>query len=134
MKYIITGGAMFSCRHFKENDALKEFMLFCIDECKMIPDINKQVLNLFGEGISLGIKISTDPICLEVLFVNCNISTCYENVIFFGEKLIEYANKYNVVIGIWVEDIYVPICQQLGFKVVEILEDDVWLEYSQLLH
>ncbi len=125
---------MFSDRYFKENDALKEFMFFCINEYGMIPDINGRVLKLLGRDISIGITISADPLCLKILFINCIcIKNYYNTIMFIGGKLIEYANKYNVTLGIWIDDIYTPLYKRLGFKVIEVA-DKVWMEYSQLLN
>ena len=64
---------MYSERFFKENDALKEFMLFCTGEFGMIPSVSNlgypKVLTLLGNGIRIKLSISSDPVCIEILSI-----------------------------------------------------------------
>ena len=137
---------MYSDRFFKENDAMKEFMNLCIQEYSMIPKLSsvgyKKILKLSGGGVSIGLSISNNPICIEIVFIEVNnvLIDDYENVLQYYniielliKKLIECANMYNVVIGAWIEDIDECIYSKLGFKTIE-KSSKIWVEYSQLLN
>ena len=133
---------MYSDRFFKENDALKEFMTLCI-ECGMIPEVSSfrgsNELILSGLGISIGVKISNDPVCLKISFIKILSKTIYSMQHYFEatnlilSKLIDCAKKYNIVLGTWVyeDDLFMYI--NLGFKIIE-KSDKYWLEYYQLLN
>ena len=134
---------MYSDRFFKENDALKEFMNLCMQEYNMLPKLSsvgyKKTLRLSGSGISMGLTVSNNPICIEVIYIkikenSCkNVLHCYNIIELLIKKLIECAKMYNVVIGAWVEDIDECIYNELGFKTIE-KSNKIWVEYSQLLN
>lgn len=135
---------MYSYIYFKENDALKEFMNLCIEKHGLTPDISKyrykKILSLSKQGFSIGVRISNDPVCITISFIKhthtqcyCNIRYCYNLIEHIIKDLISCANKYNIVLGVWVEDVDIPIYKKLGFRVIEVSEK-VWMEYSQLLN
>ena len=132
---------MYSYKHFRENDALNEFMKICVKECGMIPNTtgvrHYGTLSLSGRGISIGVCISNDPICIEILFVNINenirVECIYNNITFIINKMIDCAKKYNVVLGAWIDDMDIETYRNLGFRIVEVSER-IWVEYSQLLN
>ena len=134
---------MYSYIFFKENDVLTEFMNICINEYGMLPDILKEgyssILTLTGNGASIGVKISNDPVCIEIVFTKIALdsfnSIQYSNNIMLNivNKLIDCANRYNIVLGVWSKKIDLPYYKSLGFKVIEV-SDKVWMEYSQLLN
>ena len=134
---------MYSDRFFKENDALKEFMTLCID-CGMIPEISSnpkynRILELSGLGISVGVEISNDPICIKVSFVKilynsfCDTQYYHKSINLVISNLIECAKKYNITLGIWASSEDVPVYRDLGFKIIE-KYDNFWMEYKQILN
>ena len=134
---------MYSYTFFKENDVLTEFMNICINKYGMLPDILKEgyssILTLTGNGASIGVKISNDPVCIEIVFTKIVLDSFnsieYSNNIMLNiiNELIDCANRYNIVLGVWSKKIDLPYYKSLGFKVIE-GSDKVWMEYSQLLN
>ena len=118
---------------FKENDTLREFMNFCVSEYDMIPDVSigsKSALTLSKRGTSIGLRIISCPLCIKIVFLDSLIDSTKE---FLLSKLVEYANKYNVVLGKWIDEDEFPNYQELGFQIVQ-KSSLLWIEYSQLLH
>ena len=134
---------MYSDRFFKENDALKEFMTLCIQECDMIPEISSlrysSILTLSKNGISIGVEICSDPVCIKISHLRISsekfssILHCYKSIVHILSNLIECAKKYNIVLGVWASSDDLCIYKQLGFRIIE-KYDRFWMEYSQLLN
>lgn len=135
------GDIVYSDKFFRENDALKEFMILCIG-LGMIPELSnvgrKRGLILSGLGVSMKFEICSDPICIKIAFIKILLDNTYcmqhyyEAVNTVIGKLIDCARKYNVVLGAWVCDDDLPVYKLLGFKIIE-KYDKFWVEYSHLL-
>ena len=133
---------MYSDRFFRENDALKEFMTLCI-ECGMIPEISNnirynKILVLSGLGISVGVEISSDPVCIEIAFIKILSNHFYDMQHYYKViklvigKLIDCSKRYNVTLGAWVSDDDICRYIDLGFRIIE-KYDMFWVEYTPIL-